>query len=155
MLRTYIDIESIKKEGKSLIKNPGFIFDEYMDRSIFENEAVIEIIRDIDGVTEIIHNAILINEYGEEFYKNDLSTGTKTLIVMLFADKEDIENCVFKASSLGDNCFKYLNKYLTRDIDMYLNYTPRLKAFPINMYLVEEDRYTSTFLELAPSIPMF
>ena len=101
------------------------VFDEEFEKEWFDIDMVKEIILDIDKSVSI-SNGIIDSPYLGLITPKDLSTGTKTLILMLC--DENLNGRYFDGDFMGDNCMPWLYKISQiKDINITLTNIPSFR----------------------------
>ena len=133
-------VESVKSFFMSVYSNDWF-----------EDNLVKRIVKDIDR-SEYFGNGILVHEDFGPITVNELSAGSKTLILML--KYKDNDKVVYKLSNLGDNCFKFLEEFPDNiNCTLFIDNTIKSEDGTVK-YLMKEsnvivDNYYDFFKELA------
>lgn len=131
-------------EKFKLITHPAIRFDNLYDEEWFKNDLVKEILEEIENVIHIDGDYFKHNDFGGLSAK-DLSTGTKTLILLLMSD---VENKVFQLSNIGDNCYNILGKIgKIKDIVLYGNCNICSKDGEIEYYILESGKVVDNVID--------
>lgn len=139
-----VKITFTKPDDNDLVFSPSSLFSIVYQEEWFKDELVLKIIKNIDKCTYVSDSVFIHEEYGA-ITANDLSTGTKTLI-LTFKYKE---HKIYQLSNLGDNCYVYLEEmFKNKDVIFYGNCViPHNAPQEFNFYIIESNKLVRNIFE--------
>lgn len=145
MINAYILEETIKQHNKEILLAPAVTFIYDYESEWLNDKLSKEIMLNIDDIVFNDGDYLKHRDYGA-LSPRELSGGTKTLLLLY---KGSLDNYIVKASNLGPNCFKYLEKIAEdKEVYIYLDYIIPYDYFPIKFKCVETGLITSDYFEL-------
>lgn len=124
MLYVYVELpteESYKFVQSNYVTRVSPYFDNIYEDEWFQNDFTKEVVREIDK-SEVIDARSIYNEYGGSLPVTSISTGAKSLLLLMFTDRK------VSGDRMGDNCIpKLLEIASIKDIHISLDH---LMEFP-------------------------
>lgn len=124
MLYVYVELpteESYKFVQSNYITRVSPYFDNIYEDEWFHNNFTKEVVKEIDK-SEVIDARSIYNEYGGSLPVTSISTGAKSLLLLMFTDRK------VSGDRMGDNCIpKLLEIAAIKDIHISLDH---LMNFP-------------------------
>ncbi len=138
MLHVYFGRDTLEK---GFVWNPDKYFNYNFEREWFNDEKVIQMVKDIDD-SQVIAEGVIDSPYLGIIAPQELSGGVKTLIMMLKTDEK------FNATACGDNCAEWILK-LAEDKDITVNFR-HIMDFgygEFKIHILNNDSYVNNMLE--------
>lgn len=142
MFTVYISFTEIP-DGKIFSVNHNILFKNIFKEEWLLNELSKRAIRDIENAEYKGVRLFYSNKFKEYFNFFELSSGTKSLILL-----DNVPNVIIRSSRLGDNCYKLLEEYLIEHkdknihllLDSYFPYLDSQSFIDIETGMVYNDK---------------
>ena len=145
LINVYILEDTINKDGKEILLSPKSVFLTDYEPEWLDDELSKEIMLDIDDIVFNDGDYLKHRDYGS-LSPRELSGGTSTLLLLY---KGDLDKYIVKASNMGPNCFKHLEKIAEeKEVYLYLDYVIPYDYFPIKFKCIETGLITDDYFEL-------